>query len=116
MLKHLRTYFFTGLFVLLPLVVTVKLILWGFEKADAILGNLVNWYLVKYFHLFGLQITREIPGLGLITLLIVITLAGLFARNYLGRKFIKFGESILERIPILNSIYSVPNRSLRVSQ
>jgi uncharacterized membrane protein len=107
MFKHLRTYFFTGLFFLLPLVITLKLIFWAFEKTDAILGNFIHQYFSRYFTIFGIHITREIPGLGLIALLIVITLTGIFAKNYLGRKFIKFGESVLGRIPILSSVYNL---------
>lgn len=102
MLKHLRQYFFTGLFVLLPIAVTLKLIFWGFEKTDAILGNFINRYLLNHFDNFS----RDIPGLGIIALLLLITLTGIFARNYLGRKLIRFGESVLERIPVLNSVYS----------
>lgn len=101
-LKHLRQYFFTGLFVLLPILITLKLIFWGFEKTDAILGNFINRHLLHRFDYFS----REIPGVGLVALLLLITLTGIFARNYLGRKLIRFGESILERIPVLNSVYS----------
>ncbi len=46
-----------------------------------------------------------IPGLGLITLLVLITLTGMVARHYLGKKLIAVGESILKRIPILSAIY-----------
>lgn len=102
MFKHLRQYFLTGLFVLFPIAVTLKLIFWGFEKTDAILGDFINRYLLNHFDIFS----RDIPGLGIIALLMVITLAGIFAKNYLGRKLIRFGESVLERIPVLNSVYS----------
>lgn len=107
MFKHLRAYFLTGLFFLLPLVITLKLIFWAFEKTDAILGNFVYQYFAKYSTFFGIHITREIPGLGLATLLVLITLTGILAKNYLGRKFIKFGESVLDRIPILSNVYGL---------
>lgn len=102
MFKHLRNYFFTGLLVLLPLVITLKLLFWGFEKVDSILGNLIFYNLHKYL---GLDV--KITGLGLAALLLIITLTGIFARNYLGRKLIELGENLLKRIPILNSIYSI---------
>jgi uncharacterized membrane protein len=93
-IKHLRNYFITGLFVLLPLAITLELLIWGFNKADSILGGLF----FKYLKL-------QIPGLGLLTLLILITLTGVSARNYIGKKLIEFGEQILQKIPILNGIY-----------
>jgi uncharacterized membrane protein len=102
LIKHLRNYFFTGLLVLLPLTITLKLLFWGFEKVDSILGNLIFYNLHKYF---GLDV--KITGLGLAALLVIITLTGIFARNYLGRKLIEFGENLLERIPVLNTIYSI---------
>jgi uncharacterized membrane protein len=99
--KHLRNYFFTGILVLLPLVITLKLLFWGFEKTDAILGNLIYRYLHRYL---GIQV--RISGLGLFALLLLITLTGMFARNYLGKKLIGAGEKLLGRIPILKTIYN----------
>jgi uncharacterized membrane protein len=99
--KHWRNHFFTGILVLLPLVITIKLLFWGFAKTDAILGNLIYYYLQRYL---GIQI--RISGLGIIALLFVITLTGIFARNYLGKKLIVAGEKLLNRIPVLNTIYN----------
>lgn len=101
MFKHWRNHFFTGILVLLPLVITIKLLFWGFAKTDAILGNLIYYYLQRYL---GIQI--RISGLGIIALLLVITLTGIFARNYLGKKLIVAGEKLLNRIPVLNTIYN----------
>jgi uncharacterized membrane protein len=94
LLKHLRNYFLTGLFLLIPIAITVKILIWGFNQTDAILGDLI-------FRIFK----KRILGLGLISLLILITLTGLLAHNYLGRKLIGFGDRILRKIPILSNIY-----------
>lgn len=94
MLKHLRNYFLTGLFISIPLVVTILLLIWAFNQTDAILGGLI-------YRIFKVRIL----GLGLITLLLLITIIGLLAHNYLGRKLIAFGENILHKIPILSKIY-----------
>ncbi len=94
MIKHLRNYFLTGLLVLIPIAVTVKLLIWGFNVTDSILGNLI-------FQIFKVRIL----GLGLITLIVLLIITGLVARNYLGRKLIDFGEFILGKIPILSGIY-----------
>ncbi len=100
-LKKLRNLFFTGLLVLLPLVISLKLVIWGFEKADQILGNILHQILLNYFNYEG-----PTTGLGLIVLIVLITLTGIFAKNYLGKKFISLGEIILDKIPILNGIYN----------
>lgn len=94
MLKHLRNYFLTGIFVLIPAVVTVKIVIWGFNQTDAILGNLI-------YGIFKIRIL----GLGLFTLLALTILVGILAHNFIGRKLIEFGDRLLGKIPILNSIY-----------
>lgn len=101
MLKHLRNFFFTGLLVLLPLIISIKLFAWGFEKADQILGDLLHQIILRYFNF-----SKPIPGLGLVVLIILITLTGIFAKHYIGKKLISFGEMILVKIPVLNGIYN----------
>lgn len=101
MLKHLRSFFFTGLLVLSPVVISLKLVFWGFEKTDRILGDLLHRILQRYFNL-----TKPIPGLGFVVLVIIITFTGGLAKHYLGKKLILIGEKILNKIPILNGIYN----------
>jgi len=100
-IKHLRGFFFAGLLVLLPVVISLKIVLWGFEQADQILGNFLHQIFIRYFNF-----TKPIPGLGLIVLVVLITLTGIFAKHYLGKKLISFGEKFLAKIPILNNIYN----------
>lgn len=92
--------------MLLPVVITLKLIFWGFEATDAILGDFINQYLFGRLQQFNLNLPK-IPGIGLIALVVMITATGVFARNYLGKKLIEFGESVLNRIPVLNSVYNL---------
>jgi uncharacterized membrane protein len=99
--KKIRNLFFTGLLVLLPVVISLKIVIWGFEKADQILGDLLHLILLKYFNYEG-----PTTGLGLILLLVLITLTGIFAKNYLGKKLIRIGEGIFKKIPILNTVYN----------
>lgn len=47
-----------------------------------------------------------IPGPGLIALLLLIILTGLVAQNYIGKKLLRFGERILNKIPVLRNIYN----------
>ncbi|HEX3047809.1 MAG TPA: DUF502 domain-containing protein [Bacillota bacterium] len=93
-MKWVRKYFLTGLFVILPVIITLELLWWVFQKTDAILGNFIARYL-------------PIPGLGLVTLLLLILLVGITAQNYLGKKLIALSERFLKKIPILNGIYGV---------
>jgi len=94
LIRKLRNYFFTGLLVIVPLVVTA-FILWRlFIHVDGYLGPL----LVRYTG-------RSIPGLGFIATIFVILFIGLFASNLIGRRLIGIGEYILHKIPFVNKIY-----------
>ena len=93
--KHLRKVFAAGLFILIPIVITYLLLKILFDAIDGVLKPTID-------SLIG----REIPGLGLIALFILIYLAGLLSANILGRKVIKFSQSLLLRTPIVRAVYS----------
>ena len=48
-----------------------------------------------------------IPGLGIIILVAVLILIGMFAAGFLGKFFLRLGEWILYKMPFISSIYSV---------
>jgi uncharacterized membrane protein len=47
----------------------------------------------------------NIPGLGLIIVFVALTLLGFLTANLIGRKLVDFGESLLNRMPIVRPIY-----------
>jgi uncharacterized membrane protein len=56
--------------------------------------------------LFGAAEPVQIPGYGVILILIVILLTGIFVANFVGRFFVGGWESLLHRIPVVRPIYS----------
>jgi uncharacterized membrane protein len=101
--KFLRNYFVTGILVLLPLFITAYILVFAFNLVDGRLRNLIATY-----------IHHRIPGVGLLTFLMLIFLAGVFAQNVVGRKFLKWGEAVLRRIPVVKSIYSASKQVMEV--
>lgn len=99
-MRKLRNYFVTGLLVLAPTAVTIWVLILLFHMFDGIFGNLY----VKLFEYLGFN-TTYIPGLGALTLVIVVTLFGYMVRFYAGRKLFELWESIINRLPFLNKIY-----------
>jgi uncharacterized membrane protein len=92
--RVLRRYFFTGLLVLLPVVVTVS-VLWRFFFAlDDILGRFLETYL-----------GRSLPGVGLVALIVLILGIGAVASNFLGKRVIQIGERLVARVPLMGWIY-----------
>lgn len=92
--RSLRKYLITGLLVWLPVVVTVYVLWWGFKFFDSVLGNAITRF-----------IGMRIPGIGILTSLVLIFFTGLFAANYLGRRLIAFGDNLMTRIPLVRSVY-----------
>lgn len=98
MWKKIKGYFITGLLVLFPFVMTIFLILWLFGKIDGLLKSVISNYLIK----IGLY---SFPGVGFLTIILIILITGLIARNYLGKKILAIGDSIVTQIPLMNRIY-----------
>ena len=91
---RMRRAFITGILVVTPLAGTVWILYSLFEKVDGLLGALITRFL-----------GRPVPGLGLLLLLILVFAAGIFARNFVGRRLIRLGNRVLFRIPLFNRIY-----------
>ncbi len=107
--NHLKGKFFAGLFVVIPLGITIFILKFLFNFADGILGA----YLDTLFSAISHRETH-FPGLGMITGAIVIYLTGLVATNVLGTQFLHWGDEILSRIPLVNSIYTSSKQLMKV--
>jgi uncharacterized membrane protein len=101
LVNHLKARFITGLFVVIPLGITIFILKFLFNFADGILGS----YLDSIFSLF---IGRDyhVPGLGMLTGFIVIYISGTLATNVIGTRVINWADDMLSRIPVVKSIYS----------
>lgn len=109
--KHLRKTFIAGLFVIIPIGITIFILKFLFNLADGILGS----YIDRFFSLVTHH-ELHMPGLGMITGAIVIYLTGFLATNIIGSKLLKIGEALLTRIPIVKSIYSSSKQLTQVFQ
>jgi uncharacterized membrane protein len=107
--KHLKGTFIAGLFVVIPIGITIFILKFLFNFTDGILSSYLD-------RLFGLIFHQDlhIPGLGIITGAVVIYLAGLLATNVLGTQLLKLGDNLLSRIPLVNSIYSSSKQLIKV--
>lgn len=98
--KRMRKYFVTGLLVLVPLVITGLVLNFIIDIMDKSLLLLPERWSPE--HVFG----RRVPGLGVVLTLAIVFLTGLLARNFVGNYVVAFWEKMLNRIPVVNSIYS----------
>lgn len=99
-MKHLRRYLVAGLLVWIPLGVTIFILRVLIGLMDRTLLLIPQQYRPDEW----LGIT--IPGLGLILTLLVLLVTGLLAANIVGRSMVGLWESMLDRIPVVRSVYS----------
>ena len=95
--SRLRNYFFTGIFVLIPIGITLYLTLFLIKISSKILPKELN---PNYY------IPYNVPGLEILISLILITIIGWLSLTFIGKRFVLIIEAILNRIPILRTIYS----------
>ena len=95
MIQWLRRSFVTGFFVTVPLVVSVFALVWLFRQVDGFLGPL-----------YAKWLGREVPGLGLVTILLGVLVIGALAGNVIGKRLFARAEYYLLRVPVFKTIYA----------
>ena len=108
-LASLRASFLTGLVVVLPIGLTIYIV-WAFigwldgwilplipatYQPDALIGR---W--------FGPEYEFPVRGVGVLVFLIVTIIIGWLAKGLIGRSVIRSGENLVERMPVVRSVYS----------
>lgn len=101
LLKWARNRFFTGVIVALPIVATLLTVSWIVNKIDDNVFRIVPDRLNPETYL-----GFAIPGLGLIISIILLFLLGIIASNFIGKSLIKSGERLLDRVPVVSSVYN----------
>ncbi len=99
-MKKLRRYLVAGVLVWAPLAVTFLLLRIAVNLMDKTLAVLPQQY--QPDTLLGFHI----PGLGVILTFLVLFITGMLAANFVGRYVVGGWESLMDRIPVVRSIYS----------
>jgi len=96
----MRKYFVTGLLILVPLAITLwvlNLIIGTMDQSLLLLPEKWRPGALLGFH---------VPGIGALLTLLFVFLIGLLTRNFIGKQVVAWWEAVLQRIPVVNSIYS----------
>lgn len=91
-MKKLIAYFVKGLLIFVPIALTVFLLFWVFSTLDAAVNRLFPFF--------------NIPGAGILLTIVIITLIGFFASNFLGRKLFSLIDRIFTHLPLVKLLYS----------
>lgn len=94
-MDKLRRVFLSGLLALVPISVSIWILFLLTRWLESILGTLFK------------NVLREsyIPGLGIVSLLLIILLVGYLANNLIGKRLMKYLSGLLEKLPLFNKIY-----------
>ena len=103
-LGRLRSWFFTGILVTAPVLLTIYITWAAIQLIDSQVVSLIP-ILADWNRL-------EVPGVGLVIGVMLITLIGALAAGFLGRWIIRLGESLLNRMPVVRSIYGASKQIL----
>ena len=95
----LRRYMVAGVLVWLPILATVWVVSFILHLMDLTLEVLPPAYRPEALVGFSL------PGIGAVFALIVLLLTGLLATNLIGHRLIAWGEELLNRIPVVRTVY-----------
>src|SRR4029077_16069576 len=97
---RLRNYFLTGIIVAGPVAVTAYIV-WG------IITTVDGWVepMWPQAHLPDNSLPFRVPGYGLVVAIIGLTLLGFLTANLVGRSFLRLGEVVLGRMPLVRGVY-----------
>lgn len=97
--KDFKSLFLTGLLVIVPLWLTYLVMKFMVGIMDSVLLILpASW---RPESILGFHI----PGLGIVFTIFLIVVVGFFARNFIGRRLVRYGESLIARIPLVRNLY-----------
>ena len=104
----MKKYLIAGLLVWLPMAITI----WVLQAALGLIDGVFGWFLSASQAILPeaargtLEALRQVPGLGVVVLLVGLLLTGAFAANIVGQWWLRQGHGLLIRIPIVKSIYN----------
>ncbi len=95
LLNLLKRHFLAGVLVVVPIILTYLVIKFLFELIDGLLRPLITHLLGYYW-----------AGMGLIITILIILLAGILTRNFMGAALHKLVDTVLAKLPFISPIYS----------
>lgn len=104
----MKRYLIAGLLAWLPIGITIWVLSWLLGSMDGVFSWLLSatQAVVPETAHAAIEQLRHIPGLGVIVLVVMLLLTGVFVTNIFGQWIARQWNTLLQNIPIVKSIYS----------
>jgi uncharacterized membrane protein len=96
-----RNRLIAGIITVLPAVLTIWVVVSLVRLADAV-----------FQPIFQLIFQRTFPGFGIILAPIILYLVGMIVQNRISNRMVRWGETVLQRAPVVGSIYSAVKQTV----
>jgi len=96
-MNALGKLFLKGMAVVIPVALTLAILWWMAAGAERIMGAVIKFALPEGWY---------VPGMGLVSGLVLIALIGLLSHVLLFQKIFNLGEAIFHRLPLVKTIYT----------
>jgi uncharacterized membrane protein len=99
-LGRFRNYFFTGIVIIAPVVITIWATIWFISFFDSWVKPVIpfNYNPDNY-------LPFTVPGTGLVVAVLIITTVGALGANLVGRTLLGWWDRVVQRTPVVRSIY-----------
>jgi uncharacterized membrane protein len=99
-LGRARNYFFTGIVIIAPVVITIWATIWFISFFD-------SWVkpLIPFSYNPDNYLPFTVPGTGLVVAVLIITTVGALGANLVGRTMLGWWDRVVQRTPVVRSIY-----------
>ncbi len=99
-MSAVRKWLLAGLLVVVPVAITISVLQWIIGTLDRTLLILPESW--QPDRLIGVHI----PGFGVLLTLAILLIVGAVVSNFMGKKLVIWGDTLVSRIPVVRSIYS----------
>jgi len=96
-MNALGKLFLKGLAVVIPVALTLAILWWMAAGAERLMGSILKFTLPNGWY---------VPGMGLVSGLVLIALVGLLSHVLIFQKLFNLGEAIFRRLPLVKTIYT----------
>ena len=100
-ISKLKTYLFTGILVTAPVIITFYMAYELFIFTDKWSRSLIPPQFASE------NLFYYIPGIGVIMLIAILIIIGMFTTGFIGGFFVRLGDYLVSKMPLISSIYSL---------